>query len=116
LIRLSLRQNARFAWYQQEWNRIYYPDYLDPTDQRTLYRYPLSWHGPWQTHEVDTSLECRVRFLALCAKGRLIKSPFVKGAASEPVLSEVEGCRKWLACNAALAAEVMLEINQTAAG
>lgn len=63
--RLSLRQNARFAWYQQEWNRIYYPDYLDPADQRTLYRYPLSWHGPWQTHEVDTSMEGRVRFLGM---------------------------------------------------
>jgi iron complex outermembrane recepter protein len=49
----SVHQNARFAWYQQEWNRIYYPAYLD-ADERTLYRYPLSWHGPWQTHEVDT--------------------------------------------------------------
>ncbi|HZY71892.1 MAG TPA: TonB-dependent siderophore receptor [Edaphobacter sp.] len=62
---LSLRQNARFAWYQQDWNRIYYPDYLDPVDQRTLYRYPLSWHGPWQTHEVDTSMEGRLRFLGM---------------------------------------------------
>ena len=35
----------------------------------------------------------------------LIKSGFVKGTASEPVLSEAEGCRKWLARNAALAAE-----------
>lgn len=54
---LTLRQNARFAWYQQEWNRIYYPSYLDPNDARILYRYPLNWHGPWQTHEVDTHLE-----------------------------------------------------------
>ena len=62
---LSLRQNARFAWYQQEWNRIYYPDYLDPADQRTLYRYPLSWHGPWQNHEVDTSMEGHARLLGM---------------------------------------------------
>jgi len=61
---LSLRQNARFAWYQQDWNRIYYPSFLD-TDQRTLYRYPLSWHGPWQTHEVDTNMEGRAKFLGM---------------------------------------------------
>jgi iron complex outermembrane receptor protein len=58
---LSLRQNARFAWYQQDWNRIYYPSYLGD-DQRTLYRYPLSWHGPWQNHEVDTNLEAHGSF------------------------------------------------------
>lgn len=54
----ALRQNARFAWYQQDWNRIYYPAYLD-SDERTLYRYPLNWHGPWQNHEVDTHVEGR---------------------------------------------------------
>ncbi|MDE1178632.1 MAG: TonB-dependent siderophore receptor [Edaphobacter sp.] len=58
----TLRENARFAWYTQDWNRIYYPSYLD-ADQRTLYRYPLSWHGPWQTHEADTSVEARGSFL-----------------------------------------------------
>jgi iron complex outermembrane recepter protein len=58
---LSLHQNARFAWYQQDWNRIYYPAYLD-ADQRTLYRYPLNWHGPWQTHEVDTHFEASSSF------------------------------------------------------
>lgn len=58
---LALRQNARFAWYQQDWNRIYYPSFLGD-DQRTLYRYPLSWHGPWQNHEVDTSMEGRASF------------------------------------------------------
>ncbi|HEY3704487.1 MAG TPA: TonB-dependent siderophore receptor [Terracidiphilus sp.] len=52
----SLNQNARFAWYQEDWNRIYYPGFLG-ADQRTLYRYPLSWHGPWQTHEVDTHFD-----------------------------------------------------------
>ncbi len=52
----SVHQDARFAWYQQDWNRIYYPSYLG-SDQRTLYRYPLDWHGPWQAHEVDTHVE-----------------------------------------------------------
>jgi iron complex outermembrane receptor protein len=58
---LTLRENARFAWYTQDWNRIYYPSFLGG-DQRTLYRYPLSWHGPWQTHEADTSMEGRASF------------------------------------------------------
>lgn len=57
----SIHQNARFAWYQQDWNRIYYPAYLG-ADERTLYRYPLNWHGPWQAHEVDTHLESTAKF------------------------------------------------------
>ena len=60
---LAVHQNARMAWYQQEWNRIYYPSYL-AEDQRTLYRYPLSWHGPWQAHTVDTNLELHGRVRA----------------------------------------------------
>jgi iron complex outermembrane receptor protein len=58
---ISFRQNARFAWYQQDWNRIYYPDFLGD-DQRTLYRYPLSWHGPWENHEVDSNFEAHGSF------------------------------------------------------
>jgi acyl CoA:acetate/3-ketoacid CoA transferase beta subunit len=39
--------------------------------------------------------------------GSLLKySVLLKGTASEPVLSEVEGCRKCCICSAALAAEV----------
>lgn len=60
----TVRQDARFAWYQQEWNRIYYPSYLG-ADKRTLYRYPLSWHGPWQNHEVDTRLEANGKLFGL---------------------------------------------------
>lgn len=60
----TLRQNARFAWYQQHWNRIYYPSYL-AADNRTLYRYALSWDGPWQTHEVDTNMEAHGRLLGM---------------------------------------------------
>lgn len=56
-----LRQNARFAWYQQLWTRIYYPAALE-SDNRTLERYPLDWAGPWQAHEVDTNLEGHGRF------------------------------------------------------
>jgi iron complex outermembrane receptor protein len=62
--RVSLRQNSRFSWYQQDWNRIYYPSFLGD-DQRTLYRYPLNWHGPWQTQEVDTSMEGHGSFLKM---------------------------------------------------
>lgn len=60
----SVHQDGRFAWYQNDWNRIYYPGYLG-TDERTLYRYPLSWHGPWQTHEVDTHFEGHGKFLGV---------------------------------------------------
>ncbi len=56
-----LRENARFAWYQQVWNRLYYPSYL-AGDNRTLYRYPLSWAEEWQTHEIDTNLEAHGGF------------------------------------------------------
>ncbi|QEE30470.1 TonB-dependent siderophore receptor [Terriglobus albidus] len=59
--RLLLRQNSRFAWYQQHWNRIYYPSFLG-ADQRTLYRYPLDWDGPWQTHDIDTNMEAKGSF------------------------------------------------------
>jgi iron complex outermembrane receptor protein len=58
---LSLHQNARFDWYQQNWNRIYYPGYLG-ADQRTLYRYPLNWYGPWRDDEVDTHLDGHASF------------------------------------------------------
>ncbi|WP_229740912.1 TonB-dependent siderophore receptor [Silvibacterium dinghuense] len=61
---ISLHQNARFAWYQEDWNRLYYPAYLS-SDDRTLYRYPLSWHGPWQAHEVDTNFELRHSFFGM---------------------------------------------------
>ena len=50
----SLHQDARFAWYQQHWNRVYYPASFDTVGQRIEKRYPLSWDGPWQTHVVDT--------------------------------------------------------------
>jgi iron complex outermembrane recepter protein len=60
----TLHQNTRLAWYHQDWNRIYYPAYLS-SDGRTLYRYPLDWHGPWQAHTADTNLEGRGSFLGM---------------------------------------------------
>lgn len=59
-----LHQNARMAWYHQDWNRIYYPAYLSD-DGRTLYRYPLDWHGVWQAHTADTNLEGRGTILGM---------------------------------------------------
>lgn len=56
-----LRENARFSWYQQIWNRLYYPSSL-ASDDRTLYRYPLSWVEEWQTHEIDTNFEAHGGF------------------------------------------------------
>jgi hypothetical protein len=41
------------------------------------------------------------------AKEAAENSVLLKGTASEPVLSEAEGCRKFRTCNAALAAEVI---------
>lgn len=77
---LSLRQNARFAWYQQDWNRIYYPSFLG-ADQRTLYRYPLNWHGPWQNQEVDTSVEGRASFWKM-EHGALLGVDFYRNPSS----------------------------------
>jgi iron complex outermembrane recepter protein len=76
----SLHQNARFAWYQQDWNRIYYPAYLSD-DQRTLYRYPLNWHGPWQTHEIDSHAEASGKFWGM-AHAALLGFDFYRNPAS----------------------------------
>ena len=53
---LTLRENARFTWYQQDWNRLYYPSYLG-SDNRTLFRYPLSWHENFGAQASDTSMQ-----------------------------------------------------------
>lgn len=85
----TLRQNARFAWYQQDWNRIYYPDHLDQSDLRTLYRYPLDWHGPWQTHVIDTNAEAHGNLFGMEHNALLgvefFRNPTIaKGAAGAP--------------------------------
>jgi iron complex outermembrane receptor protein len=58
---LTLRENARFAWYEEHWNHLWYPSYL-ASDYRTLYRYAFIWDESWQSHDVDTNIEGRASF------------------------------------------------------
>ena len=60
----TLRENARFTSYQQDWNRLYYPSSLG-ADNRTLYRYPLSWHEKFGAHESDTTIQGKGRLLGM---------------------------------------------------
>jgi len=53
---ISFHQNLRLDWYQNDWNHLLYPGFLD-ADQRTLYRYPLDWAGNWNDYAVDSGLE-----------------------------------------------------------
>lgn len=60
----TLRENARFTWYQQDWNRIYYPSFLG-ADNRTLFRYPLSWHENFGAQESDTNIQSHGRLFGM---------------------------------------------------
>ena len=53
---LSFHQNLRLDWYQNDWNHLLYPGFLD-ADERTLFRYPLNWSGNWSDYAVDNGLE-----------------------------------------------------------
>ncbi|HTQ60471.1 MAG TPA: TonB-dependent siderophore receptor [Candidatus Solibacter sp.] len=53
-------QNVRLDWYENHWDKILYPAYLD-ADDRTLFRYPLSWKGNWADYAVDTGVRFRTR-------------------------------------------------------
>jgi iron complex outermembrane receptor protein len=55
---LSLRQNLRASWNESDWDRLFYPAYLD-ADQRTLYRYPYFSNGDGKYVGVDTALDAR---------------------------------------------------------
>lgn len=68
---VSFYQNVRLDWYENHWDKILYPAYLD-ADQRTLFRYPLSWKGNWADYAVDSG----VRFTLNTGK---IKHYFVSG-------------------------------------
>jgi len=52
---LSLYQNFRFSWYENHWDKLLYPSFLG-SDQRTLFRYPLSWREEWSNYVADTGL------------------------------------------------------------
>jgi len=56
----SFYQNLRFDWYENHWDKLLYPAYLG-ADQRTLYRYPLSWRGEWSDYAVDTGMRFRLQ-------------------------------------------------------
>jgi iron complex outermembrane receptor protein len=57
---VSFYQNLRFDWYENHWDKLLYPAYLG-ADQRTLYRYPLSWRGEWSDYAVDTGMRFRLQ-------------------------------------------------------
>jgi iron complex outermembrane recepter protein len=52
---ISLYQNFRVSWYQNHWDKLLYPSFLG-ADQRTLFRYPLSWREEWSNYVADTGL------------------------------------------------------------
>jgi iron complex outermembrane receptor protein len=54
----SVYQNARVAWYENHWDKLLYPSFLG-ADQRTLFRYPLSWREEWSNYVADTGLLVR---------------------------------------------------------
>jgi iron complex outermembrane receptor protein len=57
---VSFYQHLRFDWYENHWDKLLYPAYLG-ADQRTLYRYPLSWQGEWSDYAVDTGMRFRLQ-------------------------------------------------------
>jgi iron complex outermembrane receptor protein len=54
----SFYQNVRLAWYENHWDKILYPSFLG-ADDRTLYRYPLSYQQEWSTYAADTGVRFR---------------------------------------------------------
>lgn len=52
---LSLYQNVRVDWYENHWDKLLYPAFLG-ADQRTLYRYPLSYQEEWSDYVADTGM------------------------------------------------------------
>jgi iron complex outermembrane recepter protein len=55
----SFYQNVRVAWYENHWDKLLYPAFLG-SDERTLYRYPLSYQQEWSTYAADTGMRFRV--------------------------------------------------------
>jgi iron complex outermembrane receptor protein len=55
----SFYQNVRVAWYERHWDKLLYPAFLGD-DERTLYRYPLSYQQEWSNYAADTAVSFRV--------------------------------------------------------
>ena len=55
----SFYQNVRFAWYENHWDKLLYPAFFG-SDERTLYRYPLSYQQEWSTYAADSGMRVRV--------------------------------------------------------
>jgi iron complex outermembrane recepter protein len=55
----SFYQNVRVAWYENHWNKLLYPAFFGD-DERTLYRYPLSYQQEWTNYAADTGMRFRV--------------------------------------------------------
>lgn len=53
---VTLRQNVRYDYYNQEWFDMLYPGYLD-ADMRTLHRYPYDYFQSWHDFASDTRAE-----------------------------------------------------------
>jgi iron complex outermembrane receptor protein len=56
---ISFYQNVRVAWYENHWDKLLYPAFFG-SDERTLYRYPLSYKQEWSTYGADTGMRFRV--------------------------------------------------------
>ena len=57
---LSLYQNVRVDWYENHWDKLLYPAFLG-ADQRTLYRYPLSYQEDWSDYAADTGMRFGIK-------------------------------------------------------
>src|SRR5882762_8791113 len=55
----SFYQNVRVAWYENHWDKLLYPAFFGD-DERTLYRYPLSYQQEWSNYAADTGVRFRV--------------------------------------------------------
>jgi iron complex outermembrane recepter protein len=55
----SFYQSVRVAWYENHWDKLLYPAFFGG-DERTLYRYPLSYQQEWSTYAADTGMRFRV--------------------------------------------------------
>jgi iron complex outermembrane recepter protein len=55
----SFYQNVRVDGYKNHWDKLLYPAFFGP-EERTLYRYPLSYQEEWSNYAADTGMRFRV--------------------------------------------------------